>query len=219
MGLSSTDLREIKSIVSGVFNDKFLQEIADKVAKMVEKRYEEQLKEQQRQVSLLRDELGHLKQENISLRNHLDNQEQSMRNDNIRIFGLKAEDSDYTLQEKVLDLFNNKLNANISSSAIKKCYRVTRKIPNAKPPAVIVNFSSSDARISVLKMRKYLKNTGVFIKEDLTKQRLSLYEHVKSIFTYKHCWILNGCVYVKCDDNAVHRINSEQDLIALRPPE
>ncbi|CAH1969167.1 unnamed protein product [Acanthoscelides obtectus] len=43
MGLSTTDMREIKSTIINTFNEKFLQEIVSKVVQLVEKQFEEKL--------------------------------------------------------------------------------------------------------------------------------------------------------------------------------
>ena len=55
MGLSTTDLREIKSTIIGMFNDKFLQEIAQKVAGMVEKQFEEQFVKHKKEIEGLQE--------------------------------------------------------------------------------------------------------------------------------------------------------------------
>lgn len=213
MVLSSSDLREIKSTITSVFNDKFLQDIADKVAGMVEKKFEAQLAAQREEIMAVRTRVNSLEEENNQLRLSLDSQEQAHRNLNIRIFGMGAED-DENLRSKVLNLFKDKLKVNINNDDIKKCHRVTARVPNDKPPAVMVRFSDDAPRLSVLKNRKNLKNTPVQIKEDLTKLRLSLLTRAVQMFSVKSAWVLNGNVYVKRND-VIHRIADETGLSKL----
>jgi len=204
MGLSSTDLREIKSTIIGTFTDKFLQEIAQKVAGMVEKQFEERLIKQEKEIEALQKKTASVEKENERLRTLLDDQEQSLRSNNIRIFGMDVTD-DENLFAKVKDVFIDKLKVPIQDSDIKKCYRVANKIPSDKPPAVLVKFSRDPVRVAVLKNRKKIKNSGIQIREDLTKCRLSLFSEAVRMFSNKNSWVLNGVVYVKVNDQ-VHRI-------------
>lgn len=214
MGLSTAELREIKSAVISVFNDKFLQEIADKVAGMVEKRFEAQLAAQEEEIRTIRTKIQSLEDENKRLRADVDNQEQIQRNLNVRIFGIAAE-PDENLQSKIMDLFTNKLKVNIPNSDIANCYRVQSKTPTPRPPAVLVRFSTESFRASVLKNRNNLKNSGIHIKEDLTKPRLALFKRAVEVFSVNNSWVLNGNIYIKCN-NKVHRISSETDLLKLK---
>lgn len=214
MGLSSADLREIKSAIISIFNDKFMQEIVDKVSALVEKKFEQQLQIQGEMISSLRDRADALEDETRILRRIVDDQEQSLRSQNVRIFGIKLQNGD-DLREKVLNLFNKNLKVNIVNGDIKKCYQVASKTAGDKPPSVLVRFCSDTAKVSVLKNRKNLKNSGFQIKEDLTKLRVSLLEKAIRKFSYKNSWVLNGNIYVKLN-NVVHRISDETSLNNLK---
>lgn len=214
MGLSTADVREIKSIIIGVFNEKFLAEIADKVASSLIKKFEEQLKNQEAEISNLRDDIATLRRENSELQSELDRHDQASRSANIRIFGLQSE-KDENVQEKVINLLQNKLKLNINNADIKKCHRVSNKVSNNKQPAVLVRFASDQVRFSVLKNRKMLKNSGVYIHEDLTKLRLALLNRAKEKYGDKSAWVWKGSVFVKCMDNTIKRIISEADLVQM----
>lgn len=213
MGLSTADLREIKSVIVNVFNEKFLQDIADKVAKMVNSQFEEQIKAQNCIIASLREKSSNLEEENKQLRKSLDNQEQSLRNSNLRIFGIKYE-KDENLRSKVLDLFVRDLKTNIQNIDLKKCHRIVPMNAGDKPPAVLVEFSTDAARVSILKNRKFLKNSGISIKEDLTKIRLALFNSAVREFSNKNTWLLHGNIYVR-HNNIVHRISDEPELNKL----
>lgn len=215
MGLSSADVREIRSIILSVFNEKFISEISDKVADMVNRRFEEELSAQKKLINGLNQDLANLQKENSMLRMAVDNQEQAMRSCNVRIFGMKSENNE-NVRAKVLDIFTNKLKLQISSNDLKKCHRISAKVPSDKPPAVLVRFSNDEVWSSVLKSRKSLKNTGIHIREDLTKSRLSLLQCAVNQFTSKSAWVFKGNVFVKCVNGIVKRVTSEPEIIDLK---
>lgn len=213
MVLSSADAREVKTIISSVFNEKFLEEVAKKVFEILERKLESYQREQEKRVSSLEERLDRVITENKRLAFSLDALEQQSRSKNLRIFGLpstEGEDS-ATLRDKVLKLFKSDLKTNISNNSIKKCYRVPSKNPTDKPRAVLVRFSCTEAKRSVLKSRNLLKNINIQIKEDLTKIRLNLLESAVKKFTFKNAWVYNGNVYVKKGDQ-IHRITDLSDL-------
>lgn len=213
MGLSTADMREIKSAIMNTFSEKFLQEIADKVAIIVNERLQEKLDIQMKAIEALQIKINKIEAENHLLGKLLDIQEQSSRNLNVRIFGLPHKNGE-DVREEVLQMFKKDLNLNINSTDLKKCHRVFSKIPNNKPPAVLVRFSSDAVRVNVLKSRKQLKGGAIVIKEDLTKNRLSLLLNAVNRFTNKNVWVLNGTIYIKCDD-VVHRISDADDFNKL----
>lgn len=214
MGLSSADLREIKSTIISTFNDKFLQDIAEKVARIIENKFEERFKEQNDRITSLEAKIEKLEGEYQQVRNNMDSQEQSLRSLNIRIFGVKVQEGE-DVRATVQDLFTKTLKCNIQNSDINKCYRVPSKNINDRPPAILVQFANDAARVSIFKSRKYLHKSGIQIKEDLTKFRLALLNSAVNQFAKTNVWTLNGNIYVKCGDS-VRRIGDERELSALK---
>lgn len=214
MPLSSADLREIKSTIISTFSDRFLQDIAERVASIVGKKFEQQLNAQNEVINSLEVKISQLQSDKHSLEAKIDSQEQTSRNLNLRIFNMHAAD-DKDLNSEVQKLFSITLKADTKPSDIERCHRISPKIPSDKPPAVLVRFTNESARLSVLKMRKFLKDSNVYIKEDLTKVRLALFQTAVREFSSKSAWVLNGNVYVKVD-NKVHRISCESELFELK---
>ncbi|CAG9761270.1 unnamed protein product [Ceutorhynchus assimilis] len=217
MGLSSADLREIKGCIISTFNDKFLQDVVSKVAAMVDKQLEEKLKAQDVEIETLKENQNKIIEENMQLRKIIDDQEQHARNLNVRIHGIKVEDGENTenLRTKVLEVFTNKLKINLVDSVIKKCHRVSSMGPSDQPPAVLVRFASDTSRSQVIRNRKNLKGSKIVIREDLTKNRLGLLKSAIDVFSSKSAWVLNGNIYVKCE-NEVHRISDKSKLSELK---
>lgn len=205
MVLSENDIEKIK----GIFTDRFLQNVAEKVAQIMDKRYANKFKEQEKCISNLQQEVNKLKSANREMANALDNQEQASRNCNVRIFGVPA-DNNEDLRLKIQNVFKQ-MKVNINTSQIKKCHRIRSKTPGDKPPAVLVRFFNDTDRLTVLKNRKNLKSTGVQVREDLTKNRLTLLSMATNKFTTKNAWCSNGVIYIKVQD-VVHRINNRDEL-------
>lgn len=206
MVLSEGDIEKIK----GIFTDRFLNSIAERVSQILDKKFNARIKEQDQRIAEMEKEIKDLKKSSREMQNCIDNQEQAHRNSNIRVFGIPAENKE-NLRTKILDIFKQMKINNINDSHIKKCHRVFSKTRTDKPPAVLVRFHSDTDRTAVLKNRKYLKSTGVQIKEDLTKSRLALLSSAVNNYSNKNAWCLNGVIYVKLGDTT-HRINCEEDL-------
>lgn len=205
MVLSESDIEKIK----GIFTDRFLNTIADRVTQILDKKFAAKLKEQETTISKLKQEIQTLKEAQCNILKSVDDQEQAFRNQNVRIFGLPVK-NDEDLCSTIQDLFKS-IKVNISDSGIQKCYRVQSKVDNNKPPAVIVRFSNDSDRLSVLRNKKELSSTGVSVKEDLTKSRLTLLAAAVNKYTFKNAWCRNGVVYVKIGGK-IHRINGHEDL-------
>lgn len=208
MVLSDGDIEKIK----GIFTDRFLNTVADRVAQILDKKLAAKLREQEATITKLKGEIENLKEAQGKMLKSIDDQEQAYRNHNIRIFGVPSE-KDENLYSKVQGIFE-RIRVNVNDSSIKKCHRVQSKIDNNKPPAVLVRFSSDKDRQSVLRNSKNLRSTGMSIKEDLTKSRLDLLAAAVNKYTFKNAWCRNGVVYVKKDGN-LHRINDQDDLVKI----
>lgn len=212
MGLSSADIREIKTVIISTFNDKYLQEIADKLAAKVEKQIEEKLNAQNAIIAALQSKVEKLFDENRELKNLLEVQEQESRNLNVRIFNMPIKENE-DIRSEVISVLKNTFKTNINSTDIQKCHRITSKNPSDHPAAVLVRFTSDSVRSTVLKSRKLVK-TSINIKEDLTKHRLKLFKSALQKFSSKSAWVRNGNVYVKVGEN-IHRLSCESDLNLL----
>lgn len=202
------------------FNEKYLQDISDKIFALMEKKIEEKFKQQSALIEELQSEVSKLHAENYKLMKYLDDQEQMARSKNLRIFGIEAGNSEETdhkedLVTKITDLFTNKLNVPVRKIDIAKCHRIPNRTPNNKQSAVLVRLANYTIRENILKSRKLLKNTGVQIKEDLTKSRLKLFKKSIDLYTKDRAWVYNGNIYIKSDDK-VCRVTTEQDLLALK---
>ena len=216
MVLTRTDIdkvrRAVKSEVDRVFSAEFKSQVVDTIMLKIEEKFEGRFKKIEDELTGMKNQLSQVLKDNRRLRSRLDAQEQHSRRRNIRIFGMQHE-ADENLTEKVNKLFQAKpkLN-NISKDDIESCYRVPAK--NARPdrpPAVLVKFANVNTRASVLKFRKELRSSKVFIKEDLTSDWPGLLSAAINKFTQKNAWCLNGNIYVRSGD-VTHRIEDIDSL-------
>lgn len=105
------------------------------------------------------------------------------------------------------------MNVKIDNIDIENCHRVSSKNDKYdRPPAVLIQFRNVNTRLCLLKHRKFLKNTGITIKEDLTQSRLKLYKIAVKELGEKNVWCLNGNIYGRVDGRP-RRIENEGDII------
>lgn len=220
MVLTRTDLDDMKNVivteVRAIFTNQLKTELVTAISQEIEKRFQAKFSTIQKQYEETEIKLLALQEENLNLRKILDSNEQYSRRRNLRIMGMKKSENENTLK-MVLDLFNKRMDIpTINSSDIKKCHRIAAKNQSPdKPPAVLIEFNNVNKRSEVLKKRKCLKNTNIFIKEDLTKHRLKLFADAVSKFSVKNAWCLHGNVYVR-NNGVVHRIESDDELKQLK---
>lgn len=209
MVLSRSDLDSIKAMF---MEDSFLDTLAEKVATLLENKFTDKLKEQQETINALRTEINDLKVQNQRCKQTLDDYEQSSRSLNIRVFGMpKTEKED--LRSKMIDLFR-KIEVPVVDQQITSVHRVAPKVPNDRPPAILVKFANDAARLSVLKHKKKLKSTNIQIKEDLTQSRRALLAAAVQKFSFKMVWCYNGVVCVKIG-NVINYVKTMDELNQL----
>lgn len=101
----------------------------------------------------------------------------------------------------------------IQPKDIKNCFRVPNKkvdLANPRPAAVLIRLSFS-LREKILKNRKFLKSTGIYIQEDLIPSRLSVLQAAVSKFSKENVWCRNGVVFLKSKDTT-HKLKVMSDL-------
>ncbi|KAK9711956.1 hypothetical protein QE152_g25161 [Popillia japonica] len=138
----------------------------------------------------------------------LDNLEQYSRRNNIRIIGIK-EQKDEKLESELVSLFKDKLNINIVQRDMDCFHRVGNvdsKTKASRP--VIIKFATYNIKDEVLKNRKKLRGSNIFISEDLTSARYKLLRAVQDLqyelFCVSETWLndqnkhlvdVNGFIY------------------------
>ena len=148
-----------------------------------------------------------------------------VRRSNLRIYGVQegengAEETGDQCEEKVLSLFNRKLNIAVKREDLEAVHRVgpkARQGPKNSGRGIIVCFVSRRVRDSVLYSRKRLKGTRVTMVEDLTPRAYQLLCAVKNNQDIcQQAWTKNGAVVVKTVAGKIAAVKSLSELQQLR---
>ena len=158
----------------------------------------------------VREELNKVKNENLKMQLEIDRVDQNSRNNSVGIFGI-TEEANENIMKKVLKIFNHKMNLNIKEDLIKECYRIGMKKVNEKARSVVVAFYNRAPKECVYVNKKKLKNTGIVIREDITKLRLYLLNRAIEKVGVKNTWTYNGLVYL-LSNGRKHKIEMISDL-------
>nr|XP_054775106.1 uncharacterized protein LOC129283295 [Lytechinus pictus] len=158
-----------------------------------------------------------------SLKAKLNEEEQYLRRNCLRLYGIL--ESDYEDTDAVMvNLANKDLGVNVTLGDIDRSHRVgapRRPVDKMKPPRpIIVKFSSYRVRNLVIKNRKRLKGKHIGIEEDLTATNIILLQKAKDEMKNKSnvtaAWSTDGkiTVLVKATNgrSLKKRINSVDDL-------
>uniref|UniRef100_A0A8D9ARK6 Uncharacterized protein n=1 Tax=Cacopsylla melanoneura TaxID=428564 RepID=A0A8D9ARK6_9HEMI len=168
-------------------NEDFLNDLVEKIASKITVALE--LK-----IEMLVKKNTSLATENKMLKNRVDELEQYGRRNSVRIFGLPEEPNENAVNT-VMKVVKDKLGIQIIKSNIDACHRVG-KGTGQKPRAIICKFTSRLIRDDVFFSKKKLAGSNVSIKEDLTRDRMKLYNKVCEKFGFKSVWTLRGNVHL-----------------------
>ncbi|XP_053385838.1 uncharacterized protein LOC123539936 [Mercenaria mercenaria] len=115
------------------------------------------------------------------------------------------------------------MEVNFETSDIDRSHRIGQKTPG-KPRDIIVKFVSYRAKNAFYRARFNLRSCGfpgVFINEDLTKARSSLFYKARQLLRDRFlagAWTYDGAVVVKDANRKIHRVNSEAELMKIKSP-
>ena len=153
----------------------------------------------------------------VSLEKQLDQAEQYSRRSCLRISGLKEEVNEDT--DTLVISIASTIGSEIQIADIDRSHRVgSPRQQRDRPRDVIVKFATYRARQNFFKRRTTLKDSGyrgVFVNEDLTRQRSSLLYEARKLLksaVVKGAWSADGTILVKDHSDRVHRINGLSDL-------
>lgn len=149
----------------------------------------------------------------VAVKFKCDELEQYGRRNNIRIFGVpenKNEDTD----KLVIDVAK-RINVDLKLSSIDRSHRVgiTR---GTTPRPILVKFTSYATRKQIFQSKKLLKNSRMTIREDLTRERLSLLKKAIESYTERNVWSSDGVIKIKVG-TAVQplRVRNEEELASM----
>lgn len=182
-----------------------------------------ELLKKQNQIDKAESEIQSLKQELSAVKESLENQEQYSRRNCLRIYGIKEAPNEST-DNLVVDLARKSLKTDITLDHIDRSHRITPRLSanggvpphqTPRPKPIIVKFSSYNVRSQFYRARTLLKGSGIFINEDLTPQRQTLFARVRSHPSVKRSWTLDGRIFAIDGNDRKHVILRVTDLEKL----
>jgi len=140
--------------------------------------------------------------------------EQHVRANSIRISGIKDEKSNEGTDEtikKVVNLCSSKLGLKINQEEIDTAHRIGR-FRDGKNRNIICKFVRRQTKFQVIKQRPKLKSSGVVIREDITRTNQELLDRAYQCSEIKSTWSSKGKLKVKTIHGDVLQIKDHQEL-------
>lgn len=144
----------------------------------------------------------------------IQNLEKEVRRRNIVIYGIEEEENNYfELEKLILNLFTNKLRTTCTQEEIDFVKRLGKKQGNINRP-VLVGLTTWGKKIKILKAKKELKGTKIYINEDFPPNILEVRKDLQPILMEKR---KNGAkAYLKYDKLVINGIiQNEKDTIDI----
>lgn len=206
MGFTERQKTELKNITKEVIlefmkDEVFMNIIAKKVADLVT----EQLTIK---TSELETKINNIQSENEELRFRIDNMEQKLKLDQLRLYGVK-EENDANLKQYVEETLSSKLGLNIN---LLECYRAGKHQKSTNTPRVIkVKFENSKQRNLVFSGKRKFKGCNIVIAEELTRTKYELLMFAKEKLGKKKVWSTGGKIYTMINNKKV-LLKNEEDI-------
>ena len=211
-----SEMMKISELLKETFRGK-IESMVDSVVKGVLKGLQERITALEKTNDALQTENKALTSKVASLEKQIEQGKQYSRRNCLRISGLKEEANEDT--DALVMSIASTIGSEIQISDIDRSHRVgSPRHQRDRPRDVIVKFATYRSRQKFFKRRTALKDTGyrgVFVNEDLTRQRSSLLYEARKLFKsslVKGAWSSDGTILVRDQSDRIHRINSLSDL-------
>ena len=160
--------------------------------------YEKEREEKNEIIKKLNEKVSALTEKSKVLEESIDQQGRYSRQNCLLIHGVE-ENSNEDTDKLVLNIINNGLEINLTEVAIDRTHRIgdpKKKKKKARP--IIVKFVRYYDRKEVFSKKKYLKGTGISIKESLTSFRMKKLEEAREEkYGFKNVWSIDGRILFK----------------------
>lgn len=185
----------VQRVIEKIFASQvFLTKLVDKISEEVTNR--------------LINKVSQLEEKLQNMESVIENQEQYSRRSNIRIYGVPEVQSENPYK-RVVEVCREHLGVDIEERDIDVCHRL--KTSNGATGTILVRFCRRYVRNLVFSNKKRLKGTKIVIREDLTKQRATVYRRACEKFSSRNVWTSDGRIICKVG-NKLHKITSMAEL-------
>ena len=129
---------------------------------------------------------------------------------NLIVHGIEEEEGEDCVD--ILDkICNDNLGIQLDKNAIDRAHRFGRRRKD-KPKPIIVKFIKYPAKHEILRQKKLLKGTSIFINEDITKVNADFLKRAKNDPNVKSSWYKDGKVLARLYDDSIVRIRRISDF-------
>lgn len=231
MVLTREVTEEIKSAVNAAVNkclkeQSFIKTICDNVSIAVSKAMEQKLIQIEQKVVNLQAEFSQMKTDMESKINRMDTEitellqekniierkcdilEQATKMNNLRIFKVPEKNKE-NLKDEIIDLLNTKMSIALNENDVTVCYRIGKKEGN-KARGIFLQLKNHELRQEIYRRKKFMKGTGIVIREDLTRLRVELLTKTIEKTSIKNVWTDLGNILVN-HHNKLYIIKSKND--------
>ncbi len=231
--LMATEISKLQSKVNNIEEEfKSLKDVqSSNTAAIVESSEETESFQniQQKKSDALSKEIADISHQLSNIQVDIENTRQLQKDKNIRLVGLKENDSpesENELKSKVIEFSQQHLKLpNITSNDIDEVVRLGQKNSN-KPRDVLLKFKCREIRNKFYQSRKKVydadmkrSSTGIYINEDLTQYRQRLYfdsRNLRKKAAIFAVWTSNGTIMVKLEEHSIPKpIQTHRDLANL----
>ena len=206
MDTSSVNSEMFKTVIAALksesmkeFMDTYIMDSHKRLEEKFEKRFEK-----------MDNKFDNLKKELREVKEKLNVQEQTSRNNTLRITGLAETEegvAENTLNA-VKQLCQEHLSIVIPKDAIYSTYRIGKRVEGAtKIRDIVINFQSHPVKMDVYagrtKLRKVEGMKNLYINEDLTKMTIELLKEAKKRVNrdaFQTTWTSDGVVYLRLEE-------------------
>lgn len=156
--------------------------------------------------------LSDLQSQVRNLQSSNNNLEQYTRKNSVRLFGIPENIED--IETTTLQIFNDKMSTPITREDIEIIHRTGRPFTD-KPRPILIKFTSHKKKTDIMRSKKHLKGSKIFITEDLTKENYKKIQELNNIRKsnrIKSVWTIDGKIRIQMNNGQVKFINNQQDI-------
>lgn len=187
MGGKRTNIEEtVRRVVGEALQDTaMLQVLATLIRDQVVQELKETITKNTTVIEELKNAIVIKDHEIAALERRVDDLEQYSRRQCLRIFGVEEKDGEDT--DKIVMEVAEKVGVTVQLTDIDRSHRVGVKRGD-RPRPLIAKFVSYRNRNEIFRNKKKLKNSGITIREDLTKVRYNLLQEAIKKHGFQHVW-------------------------------
>ena len=196
MGGKRTNIEEtVRRVVGEALQDTaMLQVLATLIRDQVVQELKETITKNTTVIEELKNAIVIKDHEIAALERRVDDLEQYSRRQCLRIFGVEEKDGEDT--DKIVMEVAEKVGVTVQLTDIDRSHRVGVKRGD-RPRPLIAKFVSYRNRNELFRNKRKLKNSGITIREDLTKVRYNLLQEAIKKYGFQHVCTVDGAVIVK----------------------